>query len=67
MANKTFLKWAGNKSRIMDVLRLHIGGGNRLVEPFMGSGAGFIETRFEQYYLNDINPYLIGLYNNFKK
>ena len=66
MANKTFLKWAGNKSRIMDVLRLHIGGGNRLVEPFMGSGAVFIETRFDQYYLNDINPDLIGLYNNLK-
>lgn len=66
MANKTFLKWAGNKTRLMPILRLHIGGGNRLVEPFMGSGAIFLETNFSSYYLNDVNPDLIGLYNNLK-
>ncbi|HGM9838885.1 TPA: DNA adenine methylase [Proteus mirabilis] len=37
MANKTILKWAGSKVRIMDKLIPHLPKAKRLVEPFAGS------------------------------
>ncbi len=56
------LKWAGSKFQILDYIRKHLPTGNRLIEPFVGSGAVFINTRFEHYLLNDINPDLINFY-----
>lgn len=40
--------------------------GNRLIEPFIGSGAVFLNTDYDQYLLGDINPDLINLYNCLK-
>lgn len=56
------LKWAGGKYQILDHLRKYLPAGNRLIEPFVGSGAVFINTRYEHYLLNDINGDLIDLY-----
>ena len=36
--------------------------GRRLIEPFTGSGAVFLNTSYEQYLLADSNPDLINLY-----
>ena len=41
--------------------------GQRLVEPFVGSGALFLSNSFEKYLLCDTNVDLINLYNNLKK
>lgn len=64
--SKPFLKWAGGKSRLVPILGEHLGSGRRLVEPFVGSGAVFMGTDFDEYLLCDSNPDLIGLFNNLK-
>ena len=66
ITSKPFLKWAGNKHALIPVLTEHFGKGKRLVEPFLGSGAVFMGTDYKEYFLSDINPDLIGLYNNLK-
>ena len=48
---KAFLKWAGGKSRISDDIKSHFKDGKRLVEPFVGSGALFLNTSFKEYLL----------------
>jgi DNA adenine methylase len=59
----TPLKWAGSKVRVMEALRPHLPKGKRLVEPFMGSGAVFMNTDYEQYLLADVNDDLINFYS----
>ncbi|ROR58856.1 UNVERIFIED_ORG: DNA adenine methylase [Providencia alcalifaciens] len=61
-SNKTILKWAGSKVRIMDQLRPHLPKAKRLVEPFAGSCAVMMNTDYEQYLIADANPDLINLY-----
>ena len=39
-------------------------GGRRLIEPFTGSAAVFLNTEFEEYILADTNPDLIQLYQH---
>ncbi|WP_370559685.1 DNA adenine methylase [Edwardsiella tarda] len=58
----TILKWAGNKTAIMAQLRAHLPEGQRLVEPFAGSGAVMMNTDYPAYLLADINPDLINFY-----
>lgn len=64
---KAFLKWAGGKSRIAEDIKKYLVNGKRLVEPFVGSGAIFLTTTFEEYLLCDTNVDLINLYNNLKQ
>lgn len=61
-SSRPFLKWAGNKYRIMDHIQQMLPGGERLVEPFAGSGAVFLNTDYDRYLLADNNPDLISLY-----
>ena len=63
---RPFLKWAGNKYRILDRVKKHLPEGKRLVEPFAGSGALFLNTGYERYLLCDSNRDLIDLYNLLK-
>lgn len=64
---RPFLKWAGNKFRIMDRIQKSLPPGNRLIEPFAGSAAVFLNTDYDQYLINDNNPDLINLYNLLKQ
>ncbi len=59
---KPFLKWAGNKYRIIDRIKAVLPSGNRLVEPFAGSGAVFLNTEFSEYLVADSNADLIDLF-----
>jgi len=61
-AVRPFLKWAGNKFRIIDRVRAKLPAGKRLVEPFTGSGAVFLNTSYDEYLLCDSNRDLIELY-----
>lgn len=61
-ALKPFLKWAGNKFRIIERVKAHLPQGERLVEPFAGSGALFLNTDYPRYLLADNNADLIALY-----
>jgi len=59
---KPFLKWAGNKYQIVDRIKEQLPVGKRLIEPFVGSGAVFVNTDYEAYLLADANGDLIQLY-----
>lgn len=62
--NKPFLKWAGSKRKSIDFIKENLGiSHNRLVEPFVGSGAIFLNTDYDEYLLCDLNKDLINLYN----
>lgn len=60
--SRAFLKWAGGKFGLVNDIRAKLPSGKRLVEPFVGAGSVFLNTSFEHYWLNDINPDLINLY-----
>jgi len=63
-ANMTrpFLKWAGSKFRVLEHIRAMLPPGRRLIEPFAGSGAVFMNTEFDRYLLADSNGDLINLF-----
>ena len=63
---RPFLKWAGNKFRIIERIQKTLPQGKRLIEPFAGSAAVFLNTDYEQYLVTDTNPDLIHLYNILK-
>ncbi|NYE08821.1 DNA adenine methylase [Bacillus niacini] len=75
---KPFLKWAGGKTQLLPVIHERIpnevksGNIKYYVEPFVGSGAVFIDLlqtegyRFEKAYIWDVNPELINVYNIIK-
>jgi len=63
---RPFLKWAGGKFRVLDKLAPHLQG-QKLIEPFAGSGAVFLNLPFDRYLIGDINPDLINLYEILKK
>ncbi|WP_237386178.1 DNA adenine methylase [Xenorhabdus sp. Sc-CR9] len=62
MTNKTILKWAGSKARIIDKLLPHLPAGRRLVEPFAGSCAVMMNTDYPAYLVADVNADLINFY-----
>lgn len=61
---KPFLKWAGNKYKIVERIKDLLPPGNRLVEPFVGSGALFLNSDYPRYLLSDANADLITLYQH---
>lgn len=64
---KPFLKWAGNKYQIAATIKNLLPEGKRLIEPFAGSGALFLNTHYEKYLLNDSNLDLIQTYLYLKR
>lgn len=64
---KPFLKWAGNKHQIIEQILSVLPTGQRLIEPFVGSGAVFLNTQYPRYLLADGNPDLIAVYTTLKK
>ena len=63
---RPFLKWAGGKHRLVDRIKEVLPVGERLVEPFVGSGAVFLNTNYPHYLLSDVNEDLITLYQTLK-
>jgi DNA adenine methylase len=61
---RPFLKWAGGKFKLVDDIVSMLPGNKRtLIEPFLGSGAVFLNTEgYKHYILNDVNCDLITLY-----
>lgn len=64
---KPFLKWAGNKYKIIERVKAALVEGNRLIEPFAGSGAAFLNTDYSHYLLAESNQDLIHLYQHLQK
>lgn len=61
---RPFLKWAGNKYRIMHQLKAILPEAKRLIEPFAGSAAVFLNTDYQHYLLAETNFDLINLYQH---
>lgn len=60
--HRAFLKWAGGKYSLSDVIAKILPKEERLIEPFVGAGSIFLNTNYAHYILNDINQDLINLY-----
>ena len=59
---KPFLKWAGNKYRCIETVLASLTPANRLIEPFTGSGAVFINANYSSYLLAEDNVDLVTLF-----
>ncbi|MBI2993797.1 MAG: Dam family site-specific DNA-(adenine-N6)-methyltransferase [Gammaproteobacteria bacterium] len=59
---RPFLKWPGGKYRLVRRIRAALRPGKRLIEPFTGSAAVFLNTDYANYVLADSNNDLIALY-----
>jgi DNA adenine methylase len=64
---RPFLKWPGGKYRLLERISLELAPGKRLVEPFVGSGAVFLNTSYQRYLLADSNADLINLFRQLKR
>lgn len=58
------LKWAGGKYRVLERISSALPTGERLVEPFLGSGVVFLNTDYPAYFLADLNADLIGFFRD---
>lgn len=65
--HKPFLKWAGGKFRILPHILPHLSQGKRLIEPFGGSGAVFLNTQFDEYLIGEANFDLVSLYQKLQQ
>jgi DNA adenine methylase len=63
---RAFLKWAGGKFGLIEEIERHLPEADTLIEPFVGAGSVFLNTKFNHYLLADINQDLINLYNLLK-
>ena len=57
-----FLKWAGGKRQIAQVIKSYVPKFKRYFEPFLGGGAVFFTVQPMQAVLNDLNSELINVY-----
>lgn len=64
---RPFIKWPGNKYRLLGIILAKLPLGKVLIEPFLGSGAVFLNTNYEHYILSDANKDLINLYHTLQK
>lgn len=64
---RPFLKWVGGKYRHLQLILKYLPAGSRLVEPFGGSGAVFINTDYHSFLLAEKNLHLVELYQQLQK
>ncbi len=64
---KPFLKWAGGKYRIIDKIKAALPEGRRLIEPFAGSAAVFLNTDYKNNLISDSNADIINIYTQLQK
>ncbi len=67
LQQRPFLKWAGGKGLLAKTILGTLPAGQRLIEPFVGSGAIFLNATFPKCLLNDINQDLIDLYKTIQQ
>ena len=64
---RPFLKWAGGKFRLLDAILPELSSGARLVEPFAGSCAVYLNASSTKALICDINADLISLYRHIQR
>jgi DNA adenine methylase len=60
--NRPFLKWPGNKFKCLQHIIPCLPPAPRLIEPFTGSGAIFLNSFYPSYVLGERNLHLVNLY-----
>lgn len=60
---RPFLKWLGNKYNCLHHILTALPNANRLIEPFAGSGAVFLNTNYPNYLIAEGNTDLIALFH----
>lgn len=60
---RPFLKWLGNKYNCINHILKALPKASRLIEPFAGSGAVFINTDYQDYFIAEENNDLIALFS----
>ena len=57
------LFYVGDKYKLMEEISTYFPANiDKFVEPFVGGGSVFMNTEAEQFYLNDVDSYIIGLH-----
>lgn len=65
---KPFVKWAGGKTQLLGEINQYLPKNfDRLVEPFVGGGALFLNLEHDKVWINDLNKELINLYQQVKR
>ncbi len=64
---RPFIKWPGSKYKLLNMILSKLPKGKLLIEPFVGSGAVFLNTNYEHYILSDINYDVINLYKSLQQ
>ncbi len=64
---RSFLKWAGSKYNCLHQVTSSLPTGQRLIEPFAGSGVVFLNTEYSSYLLAEENKDLIKIYTLLKQ
>jgi len=64
---RSFLKWAGNKYNCLNHMLPFFPKAQRLIEPFAGSGAVFMNTQYDQSLLAEENRDLISLFHHLQQ
>lgn len=64
---RPFLKWVGSKYNCLDQILASLPQGNRLIEPFAGSGVILMNTQYSSYILAESNSDLIKLFKTLQK
>lgn len=64
---RPFVKWPGSKYRWINFILAKLPLGKVLIEPFVGSGAVFLNTNYENYILSDANSDIINLYKTLQQ
>lgn len=64
---RPFLKWAGGKFRLLPRIHAVLPQGDRLVEPFTGGAAVWLNTHYPKALIADANTDLINLYRSVQK
>lgn len=64
---KPFVKWAGGKSQLLEKINIILPNNyERIVEPFVGGGAFFLNNKADEIIINDINSELMKTYDVIK-
>ncbi|HCP8257236.1 Dam family site-specific DNA-(adenine-N6)-methyltransferase [Escherichia coli] len=64
---RSIFKWAGGKFGVLEQIFRYLPEGKRLIEPFVGGRAVFMNAGYQENLLNDVNADLINFYKTLQR
>ncbi|HEL8011004.1 TPA: Dam family site-specific DNA-(adenine-N6)-methyltransferase [Escherichia coli] len=64
---RSIFKWAGGKFGVLEQIFRYLPEGKRMIEPFVGGGAVFMNAGYQENLLNDVNADLINFYKTLQR